>query len=105
MVAIFKMKEVHPLVLLGQPRRGAKAGENGGEKDQKAQPPHTSQVRFLSGIYNFQFASLPQHSTCVLFLLRQKITDFWAPLIPPIRVERWRAVPVLRDPDGLTALY
>ena len=53
MVAIFKMKELHPLVLLGQPRRGAKAGENGGEKDQKAQPPHTFQVRFLSGILTF----------------------------------------------------
>ena len=38
-------------------------------------------------------------------LTRQKITDFWAPLIPPKRVERWRAVPVLRDPGGLTALY
>ena len=84
MVAIFKMKEVHPLVLLGQPRWGAKAGENGGEKDQKAQPPHTSQVRFLSGIlaFNLQLSLGTQQSTCVLFLPRQKITDFRAPIIP-----------------------
>ena len=66
MVAIFKMKEVHPLVLLGQPRWGAKAGENGGEKDQKAQPPHTSQVRFLSGIltFNLHLSLSTQHVSC-----------------------------------------